>query len=81
MQLIHQPTGRVVAEVGKGGLKVHDALLSHALQQLGIPVPPLFRDHFGGKRIIRADDPQFGEAFQLIYYEFSLDHNDYVWKD
>lgn len=79
MKLVNQKTGFVIAELNPMQLQIYDPILKKEMQSRGILIPPFLRKSFQGKKRVRLLDPNFQKAFREIYYEFSLDHEVYIW--
>jgi hypothetical protein len=81
MQLVNVKTGFIVVEYKKDKTIFHDRFLEQEMKQRGIIIPPHLQKDFGNKPVVRLNDKEFQKAFKEIYYQLSLNHQTYHWKE
>ncbi len=81
MKLVNKKSGYVVVEFKDGNAKFNDRFLEAEMKESGILIPPSMVDQFGGKEIIRYEDPLFEKAFQEIYYPLCIQASIYEWQN
>ena len=66
MKLVYKD--KVLIEIEGDRAFFHDTALELEMTKQGIYIPPALQKEYGNKQFIKADEPQFGQAFKMIYY-------------
>lgn len=81
MKLVHKSTGFIVAEKQGRTVSIKDPFLAKELKLKGISIPAPLRDKFGGKAVVKMDDPLFPKAFEEVYLRLNREKSSYEWKE
>lgn len=81
MKLIHKPTRFIVAEMDNNSIIIKDPFLQKELKLKGIKIPPVLKDQFEGKTVVKMGDPLFPKAFKEIYLKLHMEESSYEWKE
>jgi hypothetical protein len=81
MKLIHKTTRFVVAETDNKSIIIKDPFLEKELKLKGIKIPPVLKDQFEGKAVVKMGDPLFAKAFKEIYLKLNMGESSYEWKE
>lgn len=66
-KLINQETERVIVEVNGDEITFDDPILEVQMSEIGVFIPPAFREKFGGKEYVKLGDKEFIEAFETFF--------------
>ena len=80
-KLVNKENQFVVIEIEGDEINIADPILEKHMTEVGVFIPPPFRDEFGGKSHVKLDDPDFIRAFETFFVPSSYRQSVYTWVE